>query len=578
MVVQSVLLAGLVTWPTVTTFTTHAVGSATTDTPKHLWTLWWMRQEAWAGTPGAWTTWVNWPDGMALYPIAPLDGIAAALLPLGPIALSNLLALLHVTLLGVCAAWLGVEVTGTRIGAHAAGALAQACAFTGFTLEVGVGELRAVWLLPLGLACLVRAHRTLDRRWFLALAGVLGGAVIVCFYHGLFLGVAVAVWALSALVGRAAHRSRRLLAGYALAAGLALLVAVPVVRGFAGTYGGTEKSAQAFAADSWPGASVSVEELWTPGAALTATGRRYTGGRYLGWGALFLAGIGVAAGPRRALPWLAIAGVSVVLSLGPTLTWRGAPVPWGDQVLHLPMRLLNAGLAIVGEPLNFPARFLAPGMVALSVLAAMATRWRWTALLVPFAMADTLLNDRAAWPRQSVALPTMTAFAVEARSGGGAGGGAIGGPGAVANLTLAANSEPAERNLAIAAQIAMNRPFAAIPIERLSDWSRSGNAWLAALPLTPAVTQIGAPPPSADALRADLWLLGDRGFAWILLTHAGPTADARAERVLVGACGAPVRATGGSLWRIPPVTATPGEASAWRTGQGQRVSARAERR
>ena len=81
---------------------------------------------------------------------------------------------------------------------------------------------------------------------------VLAGAVFACFYHGLFLAVATATWALATL-----ERDRRLLRGYALAAGLALLLAVPVVRAFSDSYG----SAVHIAA---PYASASLDELFVP--------------------------------------------------------------------------------------------------------------------------------------------------------------------------------------------------------------------------------------------------------------------------------------------------------------------------
>jgi len=232
MLLQSAALAVALTWPLLPRFFEQAIGRDDTDTPKHLWTLWWMRQEWMQGTPGLATRWVNFPDGMPLYPIEPLNGLFAVLLPLEPVPLSNLLALVHVTLLGVCAGWLGREVVGTRTGAHVTGALAQLCAFTAFSLEVGVGELRQSWWIPLGLAILVRARRTEAPRWFVALAVVMAGAVVACFYHGLFLALAVSVWALGTLRLR-----RPLLLRYAGAAGLSLLLALPVVRGFAGSYG-----------------------------------------------------------------------------------------------------------------------------------------------------------------------------------------------------------------------------------------------------------------------------------------------------------------------------------------------------
>ena len=558
LLVQSVGLAVALTWPLVPSFFERAIGRDDTDTPKHLWTLWWMRHEVWDGTPGLTTRWTNFPDGMPLYPIEPLNGVFAALLPIEPVPLSNLLALLHVVLLGACAGWLGREVAGTRIGAHVASALAQVCAFTAFSLEVGVGELRQSWWIPLGLAILVRARRTEAPRWFVALAVVMAGAVVACFYHGLFLALAVSVWALCTLRLR-----RALLLRYALAAGLALLLALPVVRGFAGSYGsdaGADPAAASFSIDRYTGASVSVEQLFTP-STRDGSRRRYDGGRYLGLVTLALAAIGVAAAPRRAGPWVAVFGVSLVLSLGQVLVWRQAPVLVGGMNLGLPLAPLNDLLARVGEPLNFPARFLAPGMVALAVLGALATRWRLALLLVPLAAADTLLNDESPWPRDTTALPDMSALA------------GAGGSGAVADLGIVATPEPAMRNRAIAAQLVLARPMSAVPIERLSAWSSSGDRWLRALPIvrTLATLTTGAPVPADADWRADLWLLRDRGFDRLLLAHRATGIDFRTKDLLTAACGPPVEAPQATLWTVPEVQAGEAEVSRWRAEQVDRV-------
>lgn len=555
LVAQSALLAVLVTWPAVRTWDTSAIGSPATDTPKHLWTLWWMEWEVWSGTWGPHTTWANWPDGLALYPIAPLDGLVAALLPIGPVPLSNLLALGHVALVGVCAGWLGIEATRSRLGGHVVGALAQTSAFTGFALESGVGELRASWWIPLGLACLLRAHHTRATRWFVTLGLVLGGAVIACFYHGLFLAMAVAVWALLTL-----RNIRALLRGYALAAGIALLVVVPVVRGFASTYGGEDPRQSTFSLDALPGASVGVDELVAPRTLATSAQRRYDGGRYLGLVTLGLAALGVAAAPRRARPWVGVVLVALVLSLGPRLTWNGEPVRLLGHVFAMPMRPLNTLLGLVGEPINFPGRFVAPATIALAVLASLATkRWPRLVLLVPLAMADTIANDRVPFPRSTFTLPDTSAFVGR------------GGWHAVADLTLATSPEPAARNRSIAAQLALGQSFSSVPIERLSAWADSGDRWLRTLPLTQAVARVDGPPTLGD-WRADVWLLRQRGFDRVLLTHR-TSVDIRAEALLTTLCGEPVRTPNATLWFLPEVTATEAEATEWSEAQEERVAA-----
>jgi hypothetical protein len=569
LLLQATVLAVIFTWPLVPRFFSEAIGRGDTDTPKHLWNLWWMRREVWDGPVGLLTRFANFPDGMQLYPIEPVNGLFAALVPVGAVPLSNGLALLHVALLGVCAGWLGWEVSGSRLGAHVASALAQGCAFTAFTLDLGAGELRQVWWIPLGLAVLVRARRTEERRWFGALAVVLAGAVLACFYHGLFLAMAVAIWALATLRMR-----RSLVVGYALAAGIALLVVVPIVRGFSGAYGSDTAEigsvttgaavAGTFSVDRYPGASVSLEQLWAPSEG---TRRRYDGGRYLGLVALALGGIGVAAAPRRAGPWVAVFGVSVVLSLGPVLVWQQAPLRVGEVVFGMPMAAVNRALALVGEPMNFPARFLAPAMVALSVLGALATRWRWTVALVPLALIDIVARDETPWPRNTFALPEMAGLEVAGVASGRDGG-------AVADFGMTANAEPTARTRAIAAQLLLGRPFASVPIERLSAWSTSGDRWLRALPLVRAVNSFvgGSPLPTEGDWRGDLWLLRDRGFSHGLLTHRDSGPDFRADAFLTRLCGEPVRTTHATIWAFPTIDTTPSEPREWRNAQVDRFA------
>ena len=82
-------------------------------------------------------------------------------LPLPPVPLSNLLALLDLTLTGLSAGWLASllcppERPGRTVllPMLAAGALLEASSWAAFVLHVGVGELRQIWWLPLSLGWL----------------------------------------------------------------------------------------------------------------------------------------------------------------------------------------------------------------------------------------------------------------------------------------------------------------------------------------------------------------------------------------------------------------------------------------
>ncbi|MFZ5480685.1 MAG: hypothetical protein ACOZNI_28240 [Myxococcota bacterium] len=574
---QSLALAVLLTWPAAATLTTQAVGSVEGDGVKHVWTLWWMRHELLAGEPGLRTALVNFPTGMDLWPIEPLHA-PFALLPLSPVALSNLLAVANVALVGTCVGWLGRLVSERDAGALVAGALAQASSFVAFTLHVGVGELREVWWIPLGLGCLVRARQTLAGKWFLALAAALAGATLSCFYHGFFLATAVSLYALATL-----RPWPRLLIGYAVAAALAIAVVVPVIRGFSTSYAPADERprtpflqymGEPFSIEPYRAAAMDGAQLLGPRAGERATADRqtlaYTGGRYLGWGTLALALAGLLAAPRRALPWLVVAGGGVVLSLGTVLWWGGALV---EPRVVLPLAYLNRALAWVAEPMNFPARFVAVTAIALPVMASLATRWRVVPWLVPVAMADMVANDLVPWPRATFALPDAGDLVapegavadltpiVRARGAPADGGGRQG-------ASILSNIDPESRTRGIAAQIATDRPFQTVPLERADHWAADGLLWTSALPLARAIV---GEPVGADEIAASAWLLRDRGFGAVLVTHgcgAGP--DPAAAAVLDG-LGERTRATCATLWPVPEVP--PGDTAAWARDQEARAAA-----
>ncbi len=561
---QSVALGIALTWPTVAHLTTHAVGYADADGPKHIWTLWWMRHEFWHGVSGLHTSLVNYPEGMDLFPIEPLNGLISLVLPLPTVLLSNLLALGHLILLGMTAGWLGWLLSGRKLGAHVAAAMAEGTAFSAFVLHVGVGELRQIWWIPLGLGCLVKARETLAWKWFLALAAVLAGAALSCFYHGLFLGLATAIWALTTLWPRP-----RLLAGYALAAGLSVAIVFPVVTTFATSFGGTGAPMPVFddrgvVVSTYPGAAMELDQMLRLRSAERKGADRqtyaYTGGRYVGWVTLALALTGLFAAPKRALPWVAVAGASATLSLGSVLWMQGALVTHGGMNYVLPLAYLNDELGRIAEPINFPARFIAPGMIALAMLAALATRWRWSALAVPIALIDVAANDLVPWPRQNFALPDVASFAQAP------------GTGAIADLAAAWNPDPESRLSAIAVQVATGRAVSGVPIERLDTWAHSGTDWVRALHL---MREFVSNRPSRIALdyRRDAWLMRKRGFDSVLLSGNNATEHSGNSMILTEAFGRPVRAGRVALWPVPDVTATAEEALSWQADFDTALSA-----
>ena len=90
------LLSVALTWPIVINISDAALGSQHADGMKHLWTLWWMRASVWDhGQFPFHTDLINYPTGMDLYPIEPLNGLIVNLLPfLSIITVSNILVLM----------------------------------------------------------------------------------------------------------------------------------------------------------------------------------------------------------------------------------------------------------------------------------------------------------------------------------------------------------------------------------------------------------------------------------------------------------------------------------------------------
>ncbi len=573
---QSVALALLLAWPAPARFGAEAIGTPGGDIAKHVWNLWWARAEMTGGASGLLTTLVNWPAGMRLYPIEPLHSVIALLVPASPVALANALALLNLVALGLAAGWLGGLVTQSRAGAFTTAALAQGSSFAAFTLHAGVGELREVWWIPLGLGCLVRAQETVAWRWFVALGFALAGATLACFYHGLFLATAVGVYTLFT-------PRRDLVRGCVASALIACVLTVPVVLTFSSSYG-PEKAPQGFV--QWltapvypdaPGVALDLTELLRPRDGERGGERlayAYTGGRYIGLVALGLAVAGVFAAPRRARAWAGVAATGVVLAMGAGVWWNGAPVA---LPFSLPMAWLNRVLSGVAEPINFPARFLSITGVAMPVLAGLAVaRWPRAAWLVPIALVDVARHDLVPWPRDTTALPIGKPVAAP--------------PGAVADFTvmLAGHGQlpgfasregallpswitPELRTRGIGAQIALDRPFQTVPIERQEMWALDGLLWTAALPLANSIVTRQA---STLDIRASRRLLLDRGFGSILISHeCGQTIDAGVVALLDSAVGPHLSGGCFELWPIPETEAQPLEVAAWREAQARRVAA-----
>jgi hypothetical protein len=569
------------TWPTALRPGAAVLGSESADGMKHLWTLWWIRASVWReGRFPFDTTLVNWPEGMGLYPIEPLNGIFAVLLPnVDIVLLSNLLVMVNLFATGMVGAWFGRVLTdGNGWSGLAAGTVLLCSSVTTFFVAVGVGELTHLWWLPLGFGFLVRAVR--GRAWkdWIILASVMVGAVISCFYLGFFLAVGtilVCVWHLAVGAER-----KDLLVRCATAGLLVLVITVPIGQTFAHSYARPEVQSGP------PLEHVFVErgqqitdslrsrldptQLWAP--RRQATDRHeigYGGGRYLGILVSLLALIGVIRRPREALPWVIVGGVGILMALGSYLTIGGLEVATGTGArIRLPSLWLNRLLELVAEPVNFPVRFLALTVMAQSALVALAVG-RWLALLIPLAALEIAWAQMIPWPWPTFTLPDTSALAPLAKMPGRS----------VVDVTLTMQADASNRQLSLAGQMTHQHPTNVVPLERIEYFARDGYNHIRAMTLMHDIEGVYYHNRMDDLTgeyRDDLFMLDELGYDYLLFaTQRGSrNVPDRARAALNRLCGNPVvDGPGGVVWRVPPLRrrALPKEMEIWRDTHLDRV-------
>ena len=575
-VVWSALIAAILTWPVVLRPAEAALGHVRADGMKHLWTLWWMQASVWQEGAFPFTTQlINFPVGMELYPIEPLNGLVAVLLPfLDVVTLSNLLVIINMTLTGVAGMWFGRELTGSRWGGLVAGTLIEGSSVMAFFVHVGVGELNHLWWIPLGLGVLLRARRTMAWPWFFALAGCLVGAMLSCFYLGFFLAMAVALIALVTLY--AGSHTPRLLGRYALAAGLSIGIVVPVLKSFSGSYKSgsvpdvglksylLEEHGQPITDP--PSARLEPAHLLQPfRKASRVQEQAYGGGRYLGFTLVLLALAGLIRNPRKALPLLLVVVFGMVFACGSYLTSGGDLVTYNGARLRMPHVWLNRLLGYLAEPLNFPVRFLAMSIVGLAGMAALSIRRDRPILrqlvVVPLAVLAVVEINSAQlldWPWARFAPRDASVLEPLADMG----------EGAVIDLGLAVRADHEIRWNGLSTQIVHGKRTQAVPIERIEMFARDGYWYVKALQFVKDLHPLYENKKGAldgDYTR-DFAIAHDAGFRWVLVSYRSGAEflPQRLTKELTRVCGEPViESRGIVVWALPEVEADPVQVAEW---------------
>ena len=140
---------------------------------------------------------------------------------------------------------------------------------------------------------------------------------------------------------------------------------------------------------------------------------------------------------------------------------------------------------------------------------------------------------------------------------------------AVIDLALAVRSDMENRYNALGTQIVHGHKLHAVPVERVEYFARDGQIFIQATELfrdlKPFYENRGG--TLKDDYRADLAILQDAGFGWIVVGYRN--GSERMPKGILGAlqqlCGEPVtKAAGIGAWKLPEVTYTEEELAIWK--------------
>jgi len=363
------LLLGLL-WPA-THGGTAALGMPTRDLFDHLWLHDWLGGALSTGDTLLSTSDISWPTGGRLMHPDPVGWLLhLVFVPfLGLVASYNALLVAQLWLAALAAWLLGARVSGSVAAGWFAG---LAFGFSPFLLGQALGgesETVAAWPLVLALWALERtvAHP----RWQNGLlAGALGVlTALASWYYGAFFAVYSVFWVLFRCRNRA---------GLVVLAGFGLLVLGPALV-YAGMLGESDNLFQG------PSLAIYLSEHPQTLAGMVGDPAGWLGffpgvlGRaghprvqYLGTVLLLLAGAGaLRRSPGRGW-WVAVAGGSLLLSLGPALHFGGQAVSVGGWTLPGPLAAIS-WLPLVGL-MRIPHRWTLLAVLALALLAARGLR------------------------------------------------------------------------------------------------------------------------------------------------------------------------------------------------------------
>ncbi len=419
--VMYTVAALLITWPLVGHLSTRAAGAGYGDSYEVTRHVWWAREALLKGQnpfdqpllvyPDGFMSWVQWAH--------PLQYLPAAVIALvvDPLTAFNLMLIITVVLNGLAAYWLGLRLNGGSMwGALVGGLVLLALPTVQGHLSVGHLGIASLYPVPLFALCLWGVVRE-DAGWRTVAAGAVWFALAALVY------ISQPVYVLLPLIGFFAlgewlsgprpiwHPDRGWLAqpwlrvGVMIVGGVILLLPfyAPLLTeaGRAEMDGVRETGVVTFSAD--PLAFVSPSPLgWVDDLGLVPDYARDVLGTNSAEGSAYLGLIAVALAlwalrDRTMRVWVWIMLGAMVLSLGPLLKWRDAPVMVhvedAESYVTLPWAALQR-LPLL-ESARAPGRFNLTTGIALSALVSVGAA-RLFALLRRDALRSGVLIGLAA--------------------------------------------------------------------------------------------------------------------------------------------------------------------------------------
>ena len=412
--ILTLLLAPLIAaWPLPTAWANTWLTTPFGEAVIHVWGLWTVASSA--NLFAIETQAIAWPAGVEAVLADPINlGWFVLGWPFGPEAAYNTIIYGNLVVMGVAGVCLARSVGGHPMLGLLAAVINPSVlgAATG-----GITEQLTIGWLGIFLAALLQALRTPDSRWSLA-AGVLLAVTVAS-------GPYIAVWAAicATAIGLAHLRQLQSWRPLATTAALGVLLASPLIHAIlTGRIAGQ------------PGTSGMARFLLNPPAANTSIfrgGTRFgtdltdpffpigmTGGAttptytaYLGIAALLLATV-VVIRRRQHWPWLVGALGFAVLSLGPWLMWKGAPVVVNGEAIAAPVGWLAQSFESVGRISHWHR---AGGVAALLLvpLVSLIPRVLPSRVVLPAAaallMLDRVYGSPVSWPLPTMQSPSMAA-------------------------------------------------------------------------------------------------------------------------------------------------------------------------